>query len=53
MKLIERPVNTAVKQALSRQLPDWLADIMARRLDCPIAAETLLRQAFVLPCFAH
>lgn len=43
MKLIERPVNTAVKQALSRQLPDWLADIMARRLDCPIAAETLLQ----------
>jgi single-stranded-DNA-specific exonuclease len=43
MKLIERPVNTAVKQALSSQLPDWLADIMARRLDCPIAAETLLQ----------
>jgi single-stranded-DNA-specific exonuclease len=43
MKLIERPVNTAVKQALSRQLPDWLADIMARRLECPIAAETLLQ----------
>jgi len=43
MKLIERPVNTAVKQALSSQLPEWLADIMARRLDCPIAAETLLQ----------
>ncbi len=43
MKLIERPVNTAVKQALSRQLPDWLADIMARRLECPIAAKTLLQ----------
>lgn len=43
MKLIERPVNTAVKQALRQQLPDWLADIMARRLDCPVAAQTLLQ----------
>lgn len=43
MKLIERPVHAQVKQALSQQLPDWLADIMARRIACPIAAETLLK----------
>lgn len=42
MKLIERPVNMAVKQHLSQRMPAWLADIMARRLSCPNSAETLL-----------
>lgn len=43
MNLIERPVTVQVKHALSTQLPDWLADIMARRMTCPLAAETLLQ----------
>jgi len=43
MKLIERPVHPLVKQALSQRMPDWLADIMARRISCPFAAETLLQ----------
>lgn len=43
MQFIERPLNTIVKQHISRYLPPWLADIVARRLDCPQTANQLLK----------
>lgn len=43
MQLIERPLNAKVKQQLSQQLPEWLADILARRLDDPQEASQLIQ----------
>jgi len=42
MQLIERSIHPSVKETLSHELPDWLADILARRLACPIQASRLI-----------